>query len=94
MSLDRSLLLLFMSSKVNISSDDAYTGVMQAINQPATHMEILDDLELMQDNVGLNLGDTDEGNIDSNALEMSELMKSIKEVSKGVSEKTAKEYAR
>ena len=76
---------------INISADEAYAGVFQMINdlesyQPA---DILDDLEESQDHVGLNVeGDGQMGDTRA-SFDFEELKASVKEVSKGVSEKTA-----
>ncbi|KAJ3973919.1 hypothetical protein EV361DRAFT_795313 [Lentinula raphanica] len=79
--------------------EDAYVGVLKAINEDASHQarDVLDDLEETQDNVGLDFENSEgqkPNTEDVEMLDMTELMRSIKEVSKGVSEKTAQEYAR
>ncbi|KAJ3849438.1 hypothetical protein EV368DRAFT_13185, partial [Lentinula lateritia] len=54
-----------------------------------------DDLEEVHDNVGLKLKDIAPIQSDDElAIDMSELLDSIKEVSQGVSEKTGQEYGR
>ncbi|KAJ3792431.1 hypothetical protein GGU11DRAFT_760770 [Lentinula aff. detonsa] len=80
--------------------DTAYIGVLQSINDHGTlnqAAELLDDLEEAQDHVDLEFDSAENVGTDDNesaALDMPELMASIKEVSKGISEKTAQEYAR
>ncbi|GAW06815.1 hypothetical protein LENED_008764 [Lentinula edodes] len=78
-----------------IITTEAYKGVLAAIKEHSSAVEILDNLEEVQDNVTTELpedDDNDDGN--DSSMDLSELMKSIKEVSKGVSEKTSKEYVR
>ncbi|KAF8830637.1 hypothetical protein HHX47_DHR2000977 [Lentinula edodes] len=85
------------SMTVNILEDDAYIGVIQSINdyESMKPADILDDLEESHDNVGLELKDTGKVQPDDDpAIDMSTLLDSIKEVSKGVSEKTGQEYGR
>ncbi|KAJ3925554.1 MAG: hypothetical protein NXY57DRAFT_1044015 [Lentinula lateritia] len=82
---------------VNILEDDAYIGIIQSINdyESMKPADILDDLEECHDNVGLELKDTGKVQPDDDpAVDMSTLLDSIKEVSKGVSEKTGQEYGR
>ncbi|KAJ3964605.1 hypothetical protein EV361DRAFT_955789 [Lentinula raphanica] len=76
---------------VDISSDKAYEGLLDAIrvDPQTTPAEILDDLEENYDNADLGLTSSTGSSID-----LSELNKSVREISKGVSEKTAKEYHR
>ncbi|KAJ3851060.1 hypothetical protein EV368DRAFT_83926 [Lentinula lateritia] len=75
-----------------IITTEAYKGVLAAIKEHSSAVEILDNLEEVQDNVTTELPEDDD-NDDRNdsSMDLSELMKSIKEVSKGVSEKTSKD---
>ncbi|KAF5390404.1 hypothetical protein D9757_002482 [Collybiopsis confluens] len=80
----------------NISVDDAFAGVHQMINdsnslQPA---DIIDDLEEAKDHVGFNA--EEDGTMGDTRLSFNgdDLKASLKEISKGVSEKTAAEYKR
>ncbi|KAJ3738195.1 hypothetical protein EV360DRAFT_90713 [Lentinula raphanica] len=81
--------------------EDAYAGVLSSINEDAANRagELLDDLEeVTEDHVGMDTNSEDKTSSDNqediNMVDMTELSDSIKEVSKGVSEKTAHEYAR
>jgi hypothetical protein len=80
------------TTTINIAVDNAYIGVLQAIGEPAQPAEILDNLEEAQDNVDI-IHEEDQINTKA-TMDVTELLKSIKEVSKGVSEKTAQEYER
>lgn len=84
-----------MSLTINISTDDAYTGVLTAINEPAEPADILDDLEETQDHMGLEADNSKGTEVEDGAtMDLTDLLQSIKEVSKGVSEKTGNEYLR
>ncbi|KAJ3924399.1 MAG: hypothetical protein NXY57DRAFT_969978 [Lentinula lateritia] len=74
-----------------IITNEAYKGVLAAIKEHSSAVEILDNLEEVQDNVTTELPEDDDNDEDDSSMDLSELMKSIKEVSKGVSEKTSKD---
>ncbi|KAJ3741597.1 hypothetical protein DFH05DRAFT_1578856 [Lentinula detonsa] len=74
----------------NISTDKAYTGLLKAIteDQQVNAADILDNLEENQDNIDLDL------NHNQSSFDLLGLKEAVKEVSKGVSEKTSQEYLR
>ncbi|KAJ3726483.1 DNA breaking-rejoining enzyme [Lentinula guzmanii] len=71
----------------NISTDKAYTGLLKAIteDQQVNAADILDNLEENQDNIDLDL------NHNQSSFDLLGLKEAVKEVSKGVSEKTSQE---
>lgn len=89
-------------SDAPIITTKAYKGVLAAINEHSLAVDMLDNLEEVQDNITIELPrstldadeEDDEDDTTESLMDLSDLMKSIKEVSKGVSEKTSKEYIR
>ncbi|KAJ4484558.1 hypothetical protein C8R41DRAFT_921661 [Lentinula lateritia] len=87
-------------SDAPIITTKAYKGVLAAINEHSLAVDMLDNLEEVQDNITIELPrstldadeEDDEDDTTESLMDLSDLMKSIKEVSKGVSEKTSKEY--
>ncbi|KAJ3817374.1 hypothetical protein F5880DRAFT_1629883 [Lentinula raphanica] len=75
----------------HVSLDKGYDGLLNAIraDNQTNPADILDDLEETYDNADLDLSEPN-----SSSIDLSELNKSVREISKGVSEKTAQEYHR
>lgn len=75
---------------VDISSDRGYNGLLKAVStdHQSNPADILDDLEESYDTANLDISSNQSSN------DLSGLNDAVREISKGVSEKTAQEYLR